>query len=350
MPGKYARLPGLRFVPFSPSGGNGQGEGEIDQDLGRLVNGYKLSLFGLASGGYMVRLKDSNNSGIQPGVDQPGVDQPGVDQPGVIQPGVIQAGDNLPGSIEPAGIIQADMMLQPAFRATDRATEIRVRRLERFMLMLVACVLLFAGFATYLLMQLATSSVAFAERGWPHEAPIWASPPALPGSSPEPPAASTTASKDTSTDTNAGASAETSAGAKAITDASTEPRHDGAHFSAVQEARSEEFGRTRTGSVAIIPPPNLAAQDLGVGLGDLLGEFQALLRETRNALPVMTAAMVEMQVDSRALAQGLPELRAEVAHLQAVVMQLQQLNRSIEVMTQSIDSTMGRMGRMMPHY
>ena len=84
----------------------------------------------------------------------------------------------------------------------------------------------------------------------------------------------------------------------------------------------------------------------------VLQDLREVLHETQQALavmPEMMQAMQDMRGDIGHIATTMDSMDAKMAGVPAMAEEMRRLNINIDIMTTSIDSTMGRMGRMMPY-
>jgi hypothetical protein len=90
-----------------------------------------------------------------------------------------------------------------------------------------------------------------------------------------------------------------------------------------------------------------ALEDLNPGhaLAVLLQDLHDVLRETRE----MLAVMPQMGQDMRFIAGTMEAMDHKMTGVPVMAEEMRRLNTNIDIMTTSIDSTMGRMGRMMPY-
>jgi hypothetical protein len=88
---------------------------------------------------------------------------------------------------------------------------------------------------------------------------------------------------------------------------------------------------------------------LAVILNDIRGE----LRETRTMLAVMPQMgedLGHVRGDLQRIAGTMESMEQKMAGIPLMAEDMRRLSTSIDIMTTSIDSTMGRMGRMMPYF
>jgi hypothetical protein len=181
--------------------------------------------------------------------------------------------------------------------------ERRLQRLEGLFRWTVALFLLTLTLALYALSQAFGAAGAQAQTGWPHVAP---------DPTPE----------------------------KAETAAPVEERQ------AVDfRARIEEL---RAGVAAA----EGEALDPGHALAVILHDIKDVLHETRqtlSVLPDMAEDMGHMRNDMERIAGTMGSMDDKMTGVPVMAEEMRRLNVSIDIMTTSIDSTMGRMGRMMPY-
>lgn len=84
----------------------------------------------------------------------------------------------------------------------------------------------------------------------------------------------------------------------------------------------------------------------------VLYDLQGVLDESREALAVLPEVVEElrqMRGDTGQIAATMDSLNGKMDGVPVMAEEMQRLNVNIDIMTTSIDSTMGRMGRMMPY-
>lgn len=89
----------------------------------------------------------------------------------------------------------------------------------------------------------------------------------------------------------------------------------------------------------------LDAVDPGHALAVILMDVHDVMQETRGLLAVMP----QMGEDLRFIAGTMESMDRKMTGVPVMADEMRRLNANIDVMTTSIDSTMGRMGRMMPY-
>lgn len=89
----------------------------------------------------------------------------------------------------------------------------------------------------------------------------------------------------------------------------------------------------------------LEALDPGHALAVILMDVHDVMQETRG----MLAVMPQMGEDLRFIAGTMESMDRKMTGVPVMADEMRRLNANIDVMTTSIDSTMGRMGRMMPY-
>ena len=180
--------------------------------------------------------------------------------------------------------------------------ERRLQRLERLLRWTAALFLLTLILALYALSQAFGAAGAQAQAGWPHAAPD-----PLPEE-----AAAETAEKPWAGD-----------------------------FRARIEALR---GRVAEAEVE--------ALDSGHALAVILHDMKDVLHETRQMLavmPQMAEDMRDMRGDMERIAGTMESMDDKMSGVPVMAEEMRRLNINIDIMTTSIDSTMGRMGRMMPY-
>jgi hypothetical protein len=181
--------------------------------------------------------------------------------------------------------------------------ERRLQRLERLLRSTAALFLLTLVLSLYLLFQALAAGPARAQLGWPH---------AIPDLAPE---------------VVEPAAAAGRAGAEAF------------------RTRIEEL-RTR---VAAAEPEEL---DTTHALVVILHDMKDALQETRQMLavmPEMAEDLRQMRGDTERIAGTIGAMDDKMAGIPVMAEEMRRLSTNIDIMTTSIDSTMGRMGRMMPY-
>lgn len=187
------------------------------------------------------------------------------------------------------------------------ASERRVERLERLFHWTLALFALALALTVYALSQVFTAQPAQAQRGWPHEAPV------MPSEAPAP--------------------------------ALDAARPSGA-VEAAFAARIEEL-RAR-----LAQEPH-DASDPGHVLAVVFHDIHGVLRDMRATfavMPQMGDDMNHMRGDMSRIAATMGSMDQKMAGVPVMADEMRRLNVSMEIMTTSIDSTMGRMGRMMPYF
>ena len=84
----------------------------------------------------------------------------------------------------------------------------------------------------------------------------------------------------------------------------------------------------------------------------VLHDLREVLQESQralNVLPEMVEEMREMRGDIGHIAATMDSMDAKMTGVPLMAEEMRRLNINIDIMTTSIDSTMGRMGRMMPY-
>jgi hypothetical protein len=84
-----------------------------------------------------------------------------------------------------------------------------------------------------------------------------------------------------------------------------------------------------------------------------LHDIRGVLHDTRDALaamPQMGENMSHMRGDMDRIATVMGSMDDKMSGVPLMAEEMRQLNLSIDIMTTSIDSTMGRIGRIMPYY
>jgi len=88
-------------------------------------------------------------------------------------------------------------------------------------------------------------------------------------------------------------------------------------------------------------------------LAVILHDIRGVLHETRTMLAVMPQMgedLGEMRGDMQRMAGTMASMDQKMTGIPLMAEEMRQLNTNIDIMTTSIDSTMGRMGRMMPYF
>jgi signal transduction histidine kinase len=181
--------------------------------------------------------------------------------------------------------------------------ERRLQRLESLLRWTVALFLLTLTLALYALSQAFGATGAQAQAGWPHAAP---------GPLPDEAEVAETAAKPWAGDFR---------------------------------ARIEEL-RERVAEAEV------EALDPGHVLAVILHDMKDVLHETRQMLavmPQMAEDMHELRGDMERIAGTMDSMDDKMTGIPAMAEEMRHLNINIDIMTTSIDSTMGRMGRMMPY-
>ena len=94
------------------------------------------------------------------------------------------------------------------------------------------------------------------------------------------------------------------------------------------------------------------AMDPGHALAVILHDMKDVLHETRQMLavmPQMAEDMRDMRGDMERIAGTMDSMDDKMTGVPVMAEEMRRLNINIDIMTTSIDSTMGRMGRMMPY-
>ena len=94
------------------------------------------------------------------------------------------------------------------------------------------------------------------------------------------------------------------------------------------------------------------ALDPGHALAVILHDMKDVLHETRQMLavmPQMAEDMHEMRGNMERIAGTMDSMDDKMTGVPVMAEEMRRLNINIDIMTTSIDSTMGRMGRMMPY-
>lgn len=84
----------------------------------------------------------------------------------------------------------------------------------------------------------------------------------------------------------------------------------------------------------------------------VLHDLRAVLKESQQALavlPEMVQEMRDMRGDIGHIAATMDSMDTKMSGVPMMAEEMRRLNVNIDIMTTSIDSTMGRMGRMMPY-
>ena len=181
--------------------------------------------------------------------------------------------------------------------------ERRLQRLERLLRWTAALFLLTLALALYALSQAFGAAGAQAQAGWPHAAP---------GPIPE--------------------ELET---AEVVAEG---PQGD-------FRARIEELRRR-------VAEAEAETLDPGHALAVILHDMKDVLHETRQMLavmPQMAEDMRDMRGDMVRIADTMDSMDDKMTGVPVMAEEMRRLNINIDIMTTSIDSTMGRMGRMMPY-
>ena len=92
--------------------------------------------------------------------------------------------------------------------------------------------------------------------------------------------------------------------------------------------------------------------DPGHALAVILHDMKDVLHETRQMLavmPQMAEDMRDMRADMERIAGTMDSMDDKMTGVPIMAEEMRRLNINIDIMTTSIDSTMGRMGRMMPY-
>ncbi|AHE99854.1 hypothetical protein [Thioalkalivibrio paradoxus] len=95
------------------------------------------------------------------------------------------------------------------------------------------------------------------------------------------------------------------------------------------------------------------AFDSGHLLAVILYEIREVLHDTRLALEVMPQMgddVRQMRADMGRIAATMGTMDQKMTGVPLMAEEMRRLNTNIDIMTTSIDSTMGRMGRMMPYF
>jgi hypothetical protein len=182
------------------------------------------------------------------------------------------------------------------------AAELRLLRLERLFRWTMALLLLLVLMGLYLLLPVLGAQTAWAQRGWPHEVPErFPEPAALP-----------------------------------------EPVRglDADGFNARIEALRGQLAEG-TGPMDPLQALVVILQDLRV----VAQQNQQLLAP----IPALAGDIAALREHVAQAAGHLEAMEGRLAATPLLVEELRRLNVSIDIMTSSIDSTMGRMGRMMPY-
>ena len=181
--------------------------------------------------------------------------------------------------------------------------ERRLQRLEHLFRWTAALFLLTLTLALYALSQAFGAAGAQAQTGWPHVAP-----------DPMPEAAETAAPVE-------------------------------ARQTVDFRARIEELrGRVAEAEGEALDPVH--------ALAVILHDIKDVLHETRqtlSVLPDMAEDMGHMRGDMERIAGTMGSMDDKMTGVPVMAEEMRRLNVSIDIMTTSIDSTMGRMGRMMPY-
>lgn len=187
------------------------------------------------------------------------------------------------------------------------AGERRLQRLERLFRWTVALFLLTLAASLYALSQALGATDARAQAGWPHAAPM------LVPQAVAPPRSETAA----------------------------EPGHLAQAFrDRVHKLKAEIVG-VEDGEL-----------NVGHALAVILHDTRDVLHEVREMLAVMPAMgedIHSMRGDMGRIATTMDSMDGKMTGVPVMAEEMRRLNVNIDIMTTSIDSTMGRMGRMMPY-
>ena len=181
--------------------------------------------------------------------------------------------------------------------------ERRLQRLERLFRWTAALFLLTLALALYALSQAFGTAGAQAQAGWPHAAP-----------DPIPEKLETA--------------------------------------EAVGDGREGGFRARIEGLRGRVAEAEAEALDLGHALAVILHDMKDVLHETRQMLavmPQMADHMRDMRGDMERIADTMDSMDDKMTGVPVMAEEMRRLNINIDIMTTSIDSTMGRMGRMMPY-
>ncbi len=187
------------------------------------------------------------------------------------------------------------------------AGERRLQRLERMFRWTVALFLLTLALSLYALSQAFGATDARAQSGWPHAAPI-----------PVPQVV-----------------------APARRETATEPEHLAQAFRDRVRRLKAEIAGLEDGEL-----------NVGHALAVILHDTRDVLHEVREMLAVMPAMgedMHSMRGDMGRIAATMDSMDGKMTGVPVMAEEMRRLNVNIDIMTTSIDSTMGRMGRMMPY-
>jgi hypothetical protein len=117
-------------------------------------------------------------------------------------------------------------------------------------------------------------------------------------------------------------------------------------------SRAEEFRRRIEALRADISGADAAQMNPFHAITVVLHDLRDVLHETQKTLavmPDMLAAMQEMRGDIGHIAATMGSMDGKMTGVPMMAEEMRRLNINIDIMTTSIDSTMGRMGRMMPY-